>query len=224
MKNGLIFDLDGTLVDSLQGIAESLNHALSIHSLPAHPLSAVRGFVGNGSRKLIERALPDRAGNAEIDQIESAFKVAYEVNWPHGTHAYCGVFELLEALQAQQFPLAVLSNKPHPFTVAIVGKLFPQIEFTCIRGQLPGIPHKPDPTGALEIATKFHLAPARCIMIGDSTMDLETARNAGMQAIAVTWGFHDPERLLASGATHLAHDSSGLLEILLSEFSQPLPA
>ncbi len=224
MKNGLIFDLDGTLVDSLPGIADSLNRALSAQSLPTHSPSAVRGFVGNGSRILIERALDSGASEAEIDQVESAFKADYEISWPTGTYPYPEISELLETLQARQFPLAVLSNKPHPFTASIVAALFPHIQFTCILGQLPGIPHKPDPTGALEISAKFHLEAARCIIIGDSTIDLETAQNAGMQAIGVTWGFHDPERLLASGASHLAHDPSDLLEILLGEFSQPLSA
>lgn len=224
MKNGLIFDLDGTLVDSLQGIAYSLNRALADHSLPSHADSAVRGFIGNGSRILAQRALPEGSSDEEIEKIEIAFKEDYEVTWPDGTFPYQGINELLGSLQAEGIPLAVLSNKPHPFTTAIVDKIFPQIHFESVLGQLPGIPHKPDPTGALEIAKVFCLRPEQCILIGDSTMDLETAQNAGMCAIAVTWGFHDPERLLAAGASRLAHHSAELLEILLEKASHPFLA
>lgn len=219
MKNGLIFDLDGTLIDSLQGIAHSLNRALADHSLPTHSESAVRGFIGNGSRVLAQRAVPGGSAEEVVEKIEAAFKTDYEVTWPDGTFPYPGIIELLELLQAEGFPLAVLSNKPHPFTAAIVGRIFPQIHFKSVLGQLPGIPHKPDPTGALEIAGTFTLKPEQCILIGDSTMDLETAHNAGMPAIAVTWGFHDPERLLAAGASHLVHDTSELLKILLEKTS-----
>ena len=215
MKQGLIFDLDGTLVDSLRGIAASLNHALSASGLPVHPDLAVREFIGNGSRILIQRAAPANADEALIDQVEQAFKADYDLTWQNGTIAYDGITELLEALQTRGYPLAVLSNKPHPFTETIVSRMFPTIRFTTVLGQRTGIPHKPDPAGALEIAHSLHLRPEDCIVIGDSTMDLETARNAGMRAIAVTWGFHDRDRLIVAGAELIADDSAELLEMLV---------
>ena len=214
MQKGLIFDLDGTLVDSLKGIAASLNHALAEAGLPAHSLEAVRRFVGNGARILVTRAAPADADETLLNRLEVSFKADYDVTWPSGTVPYDGINELLETLQAKGIPLAVLSNKPHPFTSAIVARVFPNIDFKVVLGQLPGIPHKPDPAGALEIANLFGLLPEECTIIGDSTMDLETARNAGMQAIAVTWGFHDRERLIAAGAERIAGSPAALLAML----------
>ena len=215
MQKGLIFDLDGTLVDSLQGIAASLNHALRVSGLPTHSTDVVRGYVGNGARILVTRAIPPDADQTLIDQIENAFKADYDVTWPTGTFAYDGIVELLENLQARGFSLAVLSNKPHPFTATIVAKVFPTIDFKVVLGQLPGIPHKPDPSGALEIANLLSLLPDDVTVIGDSTMDLETAKNAGMKSIAVTWGFHDRERLLAARPDQLADNPTALLGLLV---------
>ncbi len=214
MKYGLIFDLDGTLVDSLDGIAASLNHALHASNLPTHSHDAVRGFIGNGARVLIERGTPAGSTDSLIEVVEQAFKAHYDLHWPAGTIAYNGIEDLLETLQRQGHELVVLSNKPHPFTEAMVARLFPTIRFAVVLGQRAGIPHKPDPTGALEIAATLGLAPAQCYVIGDSTMDIETALNAGMRPVAVTWGFHDRERLIAAGATSLADDPAALMSVI----------
>jgi phosphoglycolate phosphatase len=214
VKQGLIFDLDGTLVDSLQGIAASLNHALLEFNLPTHSLERVKGFIGNGARILIERAAPACLGDALLHQLENAFKSHYDLTWPAGTFPYDGITSLLETLEHLCYPLAVLSNKPHAFTEIIVSQLFPTIHFVAVLGQRAGIPHKPDPTSALEISSLIQRPPSRCIIIGDSTMDLETAQNAWMQSIAVTWGFHERERLLAAGADLLVDDPDALLEAI----------
>lgn len=214
MKHGLIFDLDGTLVDSLRGIAASLNKALAASGLPAHPPKSVRSFIGNGARILVRRAAPADADEALLRTVEQAFKSHYDLNWPDGTAVYDGIDDLLATLQQRGHPLAVLSNKPHPFTGAIVSKIFPTVRFSAVLGQRDGIPHKPDPAGALEIAASLHLPTEHCIVIGDSTMDLETARNAGMRAVAVTWGFQDREQLVAAGADLIAEDPAELLEML----------
>jgi phosphoglycolate phosphatase len=206
----LIFDLDGTLVDSLQGIAASLNLALTASGLRTHPPEVVRGFIGNGARILIQRAAPVEADEALLDTLEQAFKASYDQTWQTGTAVYEGIIGLLEVLQERGYPLAVLSNKPHPFTVAMVSQMFPSIRFSSVLGQRAGIPHKPDPAGALEIAGILQRQPGHCAVIGDSTMDLETAHNAGMRAVAVTWGFHDRERLVAAGADAMA-DTPGEL-------------
>lgn len=213
MKHGLIFDLDGTLVDSLDGIAASLNRALAGMGLPTHPLSVVRGFIGNGARVLVERAIPESSSESLIQSLELAFKEDYEATWPEGTAPYDGVFDLLAELQARGYPLAVLSNKPHSFTVTIVSRIFPEIQFTTVLGQRAGIFHKPDPAGAFEIARSFGIAPVDCTVIGDSIPDLETAHNAGMKSVAVLWGFHDQDRLVAANPGQIVETPAELLAL-----------
>jgi phosphoglycolate phosphatase len=214
VKHGLIFDLDGTLVDSLSGIAASVNHALHQGGHATHSLAAVQGFIGNGARILLERAAPVGADEVLLLTLEEAFKSHYDISWPDGTLPYDGITALLETLQDLGHPLAVLSNKPHPFTETIVARIFPGIRFTQVLGQRPGIHHKPDPAGALEIATAFGLPPVECLVIGDSTMDIETAKNAGMTSVAVTWGFQDHAKLIAAGADFFAGSPEELLEII----------
>jgi len=203
LKRALIFDLDGTLVDSLPGIAASLNRVLATHGLPTHPLEAVRTFIGNGARVLVERASATRAGEIPAEVLEASFKADYDCSWPSGTAVFEGIQPLLALARARGFPLAVLSNKPHPFTQAIVDALFPDAGFACILGHRPGTALKPDPDGALEIASTLGIAPSECVLIGDSTMDIETAKRAGMESIGVTWGYHDPVVLEAAGAETL---------------------
>jgi len=210
MKQGLLFDLDGTLVDSLPGIAASLNHALSVVGFPTHDTAAVRRFIGNGSWILAKRAAPADSPDEVINAIEQAFKAHYDVHWQDGTVPYPGIPEVLAGLQRAGHPLAVLSNKPHPFTTVIVERLFPGIVFAAVVGQQPGIPHKPDPAGAREIVRTFGLPPEDCILIGDSTIDLETARNASIRSIAVTWGYHDSGPLLEAEPGAVVHEVSGL--------------
>ena len=217
MHRALIFDLDGTLVDSLPGIAASLNRALALHGLPAHGDAAVRGFIGDGARMLVTRALGSGA-TAHIESMLRCFSEDYAVSWQHGTRPYEGITALLADLHSRGASLAVLSNKPHAFTSEIVAKLFPEHTFAAVLGNREGLPHKPDPAGALEIATTLGIAPENCNLIGDSTMDLDTARNAGMATVAVTWGYHDRERLL--GADRIAEDVPQLAE-LLAHFLRP---
>ena len=213
MNRAFIFDLDGTLVESLPGIAASLNRSLDLHGLPGHNHAAVRGFIGDGAKKLVERALAPGEASLHGESVLRSFASDYGVSWPNGTHVYPGIPELLAGLKSAGIPLAVLSNKPHAFTVEIVEKLFPEDTFAAILGNREGLPHKPDPTGALEIATKLNVSPQDCVLIGDSTMDLDTAKNAGMESIAVTWGYHNRERL--STADRIA-DSVGELATLLA--------
>lgn len=200
MQPGLIFDLDGTLIDSLPGIAVSLNRALESQGQPVHVTAAIRGFIGNGSLELARRALPEGAPEELALAVESAFKDDYAVTWPQGTAPYPGIPECLAALTSTGFRLAVLSNKPHPFTMEIVARLFPDVAFDLVSGQRPDTPRKPHPEAALRIARQWNLAATDCRFIGDSTIDLATAAAAGMPAIAVGWGYHDPAALEAAGA------------------------
>lgn len=217
MKPSLIFDLDGTLVDSLPGIAASLNRSLTSHGLLGHSDAAVRSFIGDGLQTLIRRAAPAGAAPDLLASLIRYFKADYDVSWASGTKAYPGIHGLLEELREDGFQLAVLSNKTHDFTVAMTHQLFQSIPFAVALGQQDGVPHKPDPAGALQIANTLGAAPENCVIIGDSTMDLETAANAGMKAIAVSWGYHDRERLWDAGAEIIVDSPSELLDKIRSE-------
>ena len=214
MKQGLIFDLDGTLVDSLPGIAASLNHALAAMGFPGHVTADVRGFIGDGSWILSKRAAPAGSPDEVINAIEQAFKAHYDLNWVHGTALYPGIAELLGTLRERGHPLAILSNKPHAFVLDIAAKLFPGEPFTAAVGQQKGVPHKPDPAGIFEITRRLGLPPEDCVLIGDSTIDIATSRNAGIRSIAVTWGYHDRAPLLAAEPDALVDDIPALLEVL----------
>jgi phosphoglycolate phosphatase len=217
----LIFDLDGTLVDSLPGIAASLNRTLTAHGLPGHSDATIRSFVGDGLCMLIQRAANRGAEPSHIDSLVSFFKKDYEVSWASGTHPYPGIHHMLDELQKDGHPLAVLSNKTHDFTTIIVDALFPNIHFIKVLGQRDGVRHKPHPAGAFLIAETAGADPANCHLIGDSTIDLETAVNAGMNAICVTWGYHDRIRLVKAGATHLIDHPSELATALRETSQNP---
>jgi phosphoglycolate phosphatase len=214
VKPCLIFDLDGTLVDSLPGIAASLNRTLSAHGLPGHSDARVRSFVGDGLRNLILRAAPKGVEPANVESLLGLYRKDYALSWKSGSTVYPGVANLLDELQKSGFAMAVLSNKVHDFTVEMVRAMFPSIRFAAVLGQREGIPHKPNPAGALQLADILGTSPENCVVIGDSTMDLETASNAGMRAIVVTWGYHDRDRLVAAGATRLIDHPSELPALL----------
>ena len=203
VPRAFIFDLDGTLVESLPGIATALNRALTAQGLPTHEETAVRHFIVNGSWMLCRRAAPDQ-DDTSIDAIETRFFQEYATAWREGTHPFPGIVPLLETLTAHGIPLAVFSNKPHPFTIDIVAALFPHIPFTTVLGHQPDAPRKPDPAGALEIAAALQLPPADILFVGDSTVDFETAVNAGMPPLLVDWGYHDHAALAATGAPVLS--------------------
>jgi phosphoglycolate phosphatase len=206
--------LDGTLVDSLPGIAATLNRTLDAHGLPGHSHAMVRSFVGNGLRNLILRAAPRGAEPKLIDSLLSLYRKDYDLTWQQGTVVYPGIHAMLAELQADGMALAVLSNKVHEFTLAMVRAIFPQIHFSMVLGQRDGMPHKPDPAGALHIAQVLDVSPQNCVVVGDSTMDVETAANAGMRAIAVSWGYHDRDRLAAAGAMRIIDHPEELMPLL----------
>ena len=214
VTRGLIFDLDGTLVHSLPGLALSLNRALAEMGMPQHPEETVRGFVGNGAHILAIRALPGGASDADVATLEAAFKRHYAVAWPTGSTPFPGVMDLLLALQQRGEIIAVLSNKPHPFTTEMVATLFPGIRFTAVLGQKPGLPHKPDAAPALALAAELGLPPQSCTIIGDSTVDLQTAKNAGMRAVAVTWGYHNIPALRAERPDTMVDTPEALANLL----------
>jgi phosphoglycolate phosphatase len=191
----LIFDLDGTLIDSLPGIAASLNHALADRGLPVHPLPAVRSFIGNGSLELARRSLPPGSPDSLAPQVEAGFRQHYAAHWPSGTFLYPGIAAMVRDLAAAGHPLAVLSNKPHPFTVEIVRHFFPDEPFDEVLGHAPEHPRKPAPDSALQLLARWGVRPRDARFVGDSTVDRETAGRAGIPFIGVAWGYHPPDAL-----------------------------
>jgi phosphoglycolate phosphatase len=212
----VIFDLDGTLVDSLADIAESVNTVLGERGLATHPLASYRSFVGDGMVMLARRVLPEHLSND--DETVAAFvkrlKEVYGSRSDRLTAPYDGIAELLDALAGAGIAMAVLSNKPHELTVGLVGRLLGAWNFAPVFGERPAVPRKPDPSGALEIAAELRLAPADILYVGDTPTDLATARGAGMPAIAAAWGFRSETELREAGAMRVARHPLDVLSHL----------
>jgi phosphoglycolate phosphatase len=190
-SRAVVFDLDGTIADTLADIGAAMNHVLEEEGLPVHALGDYRRFVGMGARELVHQA----AGRFD-ERLLAAFRARYVDHLFDRTRPYPGIEELLADLARRGVPLAVLSNKPHRFTTRIVDALFSGLPFVAVFGEREGVPKKPDPTALLEIAGLFELAPSECVLVGDSEIDVQAARAASMRAIAVTWGFRDRAELL----------------------------
>lgn len=215
----VVFDLDGTLVDSLPGIAEGLNRALRSLGYAEHSEEAVRGMVGRGARVLCALALgiPPEVGELpdciEVTELNRAFAREYPHTWKGGTRPYPGIPELLKSLVAEGAKLAVLSNKPHLVTVPLVRDVFPETPFEPIYGFSERFPRKPDPTSLLHIASLWGVDPKHVWMVGDSMHDVRTAQNAGSRSLLVGWGYGQPDLFRKLGLTACA-DSGELAEAL----------
>ncbi len=209
----VIFDLDGTLIDTLAPIARAMNEALDSFGLPTHPESAYRRFIGDGVVALVERAAGVGLGPRRDALIESFRSRAVGLQYDPAL-VFPGVLELLERLRSDRVPHALLSNKPHGDTVSVVARLFPGHAFVRVYGHRPGYPAKPDPASALEIANALEIPPARCVFVGDSETDMKTASAAGMTAVGVSWGMHAPTRLRANGAAEVLSRPAELLDAL----------
>ena len=211
----ILFDLDGTLLDTLEDLATAANRALGTLGLPAHPTDAYRVFVGDGLRTLAERILPgDERSAAQVDALVAAFEREYSRTWNERTAPYAGVPEMLDRLTGGGYRLSVLSNKPDAFTRLCVEQLLPHWTFAPLYGQRPGVPKKPDPAAALAIAAELGLDPAEVLYLGDTATDMHTARAAGMVAVGVLWGFRTADELRAAGARHLITHPGELAPLL----------
>lgn len=197
-----IFDLDGTLVDSLQDIAESLNECLGLLGLPTYPTSSYRYMVGEGVPTLCSRAL-NGAHPELLDRLIELARARYRTRTLGHTRPYADVPELVSALAQRGVKLAVLSNKPHEMTVRIVEHYWGRDRFEAIQGYEVESARKPDPTLFLRICDRLGIAPSRAWMIGDTPTDVETARRAGAGFIGVSWGFRTRQDLEAAGATKI---------------------
>lgn len=207
-----MFDLDGTLLDSLASIGTAMNEALASLSLPTHPLDSYRHFVGDGVRVLAERVLA-KDQHARIDALLVAYRPRYRARQLDAP-AYEGVHEMLAALSAKNIPLCVLTNKPDDLAVEIVSALFHETRFAIVRGEREGVAKKPDPTQALELARALDVEPQRCWFIGDTPTDIATAKNAAMHPVAVLWGFRGRDELAQAGANVLISEPMELVRMI----------
>jgi phosphoglycolate phosphatase len=209
----VFFDLDGTLADTLADLANATNWALTQLGCPTHPVDSYRFKVGDGARELCARALPADRQDL-LDEAVRLMRERYAAHCFEQTVLYPGIPELVSALAGRGYRLAVLSNKPDDFTKQMVAHYFKPSPFALVRGQLPGVPLKPDPTAALRIAQDLGVAPAEWLYLGDTNTDMRTARASGMTAVGVLWGFRDREELIESGAQHLVAKPEDVLKLL----------
>lgn len=215
-KRLAIFDLDGTLLDTVADLANATNQALTQCGYPTHPTDAYYQFVGNGINKLFFRALPEEARTEEnVMRIRSLFVPYYNEHNADDSRPYPGVSELLRTLQAQGVQVAVASNKYQQATAKLVGHFFPDIRFAAVYGQREGVAIKPDPAIVADILDDTGISRADTIYIGDSGVDMQTARNAEVESIGVSWGFRSVEELIDNGAEHIVHHAGEIAALIL---------
>lgn len=211
----LLFDLDGTLLDTLDDLGDSINRAMVRLGFPTHGRESFRYFVGEGARMLVERALPaDRRDPTTAETALRLYREEYRAGWNIKTRIYDGIPELLDSLAARRLPLGILSNKPHDMTQQCVQGYLARWSFAVVFGQRDTVARKPDPAGALEAARLMQVDPARVLYLGDTATDMQTARAAGMFAVGATWGFRPESELREHGAHAIVHHPDEVLELL----------
>jgi phosphoglycolate phosphatase len=211
----VLFDLDGTLVDSLQDLADSMNAVLAARGFPVHPVEPYRRFVGDGVTNLVRRALPAGSGDEEtVAACVAEMREQYGLRLIGATRPYPGIPELLAELGARRLKTAVLSNKPDRATRTLVAMLFPDYAFDAVRGALPEVPLKPDPTSAIELCAGLGVGPRETLYVGDTDTDMATGRAAGMVTVGVAWGFRDVNELRDAGAWRVVRSPLDLIELL----------
>jgi phosphoglycolate phosphatase len=205
----ILFDLDGTLLDTLADIGNAANQVLSKHQFPTHAVDAYRYFVGDGVRLLIVRALPpDQQDEALIRTCVKEFNKEYAKTWNVETTLYPGVSDMLDLVQGRGLKMSIFSNKPREFAQFCVDAYLTEWNFEVVLGHENSIPHKPDPTGALAIARQIGIAPSSFLYLGDTGVDMQTAYAAGMYPVGALWGFRSSVELTENGAKALvAHPS-----------------
>lgn len=197
MIKAVVFDLDGTLTDTLTDIGNAMNHTLALHGLPTYEMDRYRYLVGSGMKRLAHLAVGDHQDMYET--VLAGYASYYAQHATDTTAPYPGIIDMLRALHERGLKLCVFSNKPHGDVVTVVKQYLGEIPFDVVQGQIESVPVKPDPAGALNCAKALGVAPEECLYLGDTDVDMLCARNAGMHPIGVKWGFR-PEELEAAGA------------------------
>lgn len=216
----VIFDLDGTLLDTIGDLAVACNACLALRGLPQHSYEEYCRFVGNGVMRLVERALPESLRTPEnVALVRADFVKYYTDHIDSYTKPYDGIPELLRELVRRGVRLAVASNKFQAGTEKLVARFFPSIPFVAVLGQRPDVPLKPDPAVVREILATTGVGPERALYVGDSGIDMLTAAAAGVRSVGVTWGFRAREELVEAGACHLVDRAGSIAELLDGDYS-----
>ena len=217
MKKLAIFDLDGTLVDSIYDLADCVNTALRAHNLPENTLKEYYSFVGNGMENLIRTSMKEQGGNDVLyTKVRKTFDREYKLHSNDKTCPYEGVAELLECLRKKGIETAVLTNKAEEFVGEILAKAFPSHKFSFAWGQREGIERKPSPQGLVKLMEESGFVKEECVYIGDSEVDIKTANSAGVDLICVLWGFRSEAQLKSAGAEKLVSNADELLREILT--------
>lgn len=215
MKKLVIFDLDGTLINSIEDLGIATNYALEKNGYSSHPITAYPSFVGNGVRKLIERALPaDVRTEQTIEKVRLDFKEYYDKHNIDHTVPYKGIPELLKALSDKGISLAIASNKYDAAAKYIISRIFPDVHFAAVEGQKEGIPVKPDPSIVFGILAATEVMKKDVLYVGDSGVDMETARRACVDSVGVDWGFRPVSELQAGLAGHIVSNPLDILDLI----------
>lgn len=213
MKKLIIFDLDGTILDTLEDLTDSTNFALSKNNMPEHTISEVRSFVGNGIRKLIERAVPQNTSVEVIDKVFADFKEYYNIHCMDKTKPYTGITDLMDKLKKAGYKLAIISNKADD-AVQILREQFYKEYIDYAAGEIEGVERKPSPEAVNICLADMQILKEEAVYVGDSDVDVATAYNSGVDFIAVLWGFRDKTLLLENGAKKFAEDTNELFDII----------
>ena len=208
----VLFDLDGTLLNTIDDLTDSMNAVLRRSGFPEHEAATFKYFVGDGMEDIVRRALPEEHRDSRtVDEGMKAYNREYRNRYTQKTRPYDGIQALLDGLTFQGIKMAILSNKPHDFTVKMVGQLLGDWTFEPVFGVRPSVPKKPDPSAALEAAGLLRVEPKDILYLGDSDVDMLTARSAGMYAVGALWGFRTAEEILAGGAQVLVKSPADIL-------------
>lgn len=214
MKTAVIFDLDGTLVDSLEDLANSANEVLLKNQYPTHEKELYKKMIGDGAKKLIERALPKATSESEVDRVLEEYLVCYKKNVGKSTAPFSGILDLLSELNEKKILIGVATNKPIDLSYECLSRCFPENTFLTVQGAKEGIHPKPNPEMLLLASEELSVPPENCVFLGDSDVDMIAAHNAKMKAVGAEWGMRSKEELEKSGAHHVIKYPEQLLPII----------
>ena len=218
MKQLVIFDLDGTLLNTIDDLGHAANYALEKCGYPTHNISSYPFMVGNGITKLLERVLPeDERNSANVERLRKEFLLYYGEHMTDCTRPYPGIVELLDSLRARNIAVAVASNKYQAAVTRLINHFFPMVEWSAIEGQKDDMPTKPDPSIVFEILAEVPTPKSEVLYVGDSGVDMETARRACVESVGVTWGFRPVKELTDAHAEHIANTAADVLRLAIDD-------